>query len=57
MAGWAGEVMGAMALRLVGRVSAAGKRMGETKGGQRWREISARLSTISKVPGQGRCAG
>lgn len=51
MAGWAGEVIGEMDVNRFGSVSALGKRMGDTKGGQRCREISARLSTMSKVPG------
>jgi hypothetical protein len=51
MAGCAGEVMGEMDDRRFGSVSALGKRMGDTKAGQRCREMSARLSTISNVPG------
>ena len=53
MAGCAEEVMGEMEPRRLGRVSVSGKRMGEMKGGHLWREISARLSTMSKVPGHG----
>lgn len=57
MAGWAGDVMGEMEQRLLGRVSVSGNRMGETKGGHRAREICARLLTISKGPGHERPLG
>lgn len=50
--------MGAMADRLDGSVfEARGNRMGETKGGQLSRDISARLSTMVFVLGQGRDGG
>lgn len=47
MAGCAGEVMGDMAARLLESVSWFGKRMGDTKGGQRCLEIPASPSTMS----------
>lgn len=51
--GCAGDVIGAMAERLCGSVfEARGKRIGETKGGQLSRDISARLSAIVFVLGQ-----
>jgi len=47
-----------MADRLAGSVfEARGKRIGEMKGGQLSRDISARLSTIVLVLGQGRDGG
>ncbi len=56
--GWAGEVTGEISLRVGGRVfSRLGKRMGEVKGGQLRRDISARQSTMVFVVGHGRLAG
>lgn len=56
--GWAAEVIGEIWLRVGGRVfSRLGKRMGEIKGGQLRRDISARESTMVFVVGHGRLAG
>lgn len=57
MAGWAGEVIGEIAVRLLGRVSWEGKRMGDVKAGHFNLEIWAKLSAMSKVPGHGRSLG
>lgn len=58
MAGCAGAVMGDRCEIEAGRCClAAGKRMGETKDGQRSREMSARPSTMSNVAGQDLSAG
>ena len=51
MAGWAGSVIGAKLRTEDGRVLELGNKMGETKGGQRIREMSARLSTMSYALG------
>jgi len=56
--GWAGDVMGESAVRDAGSVVwASGKRIGEMKGGQLRRDISARLSTIVLVLGHAREGG
>lgn len=47
MAGCAGEVMGEMEQRLLGKVCVSGNMIGEVNGGQRVLEIWARLSTMS----------
>jgi hypothetical protein len=53
MAGCAGDVIGDMEASRFGSVSAIlGNRIGETKGGQRWHEISAKLSTKLSLSGQ-----
>lgn len=49
--------MEAMAVTLLGRVSELGNIMGEVKDGHFSFEISARLSTMSKVEGHLRCLG
>jgi hypothetical protein len=57
MAGCAGDVIGDIEAKRFGKVSAIlGNRMGETKGGQRCREISAKLSMMLSLSGQ-RAAG
>lgn len=57
ISGCAGEVMGEIFWRVGGRVVLLGKRMGETNFGYFRRAISARASTCSYAPGQGRVAG
>jgi hypothetical protein len=52
MAGCAGDVIGDIEASRVGNVWAVGMWLGEMKGGQRWREISAKLSTMLSLFGQ-----
>jgi hypothetical protein len=49
--------MGDIAARLLGRVSELGNIIGDVNSGHFALDIRARLSTISKVPGQGRLSG
>jgi len=57
MRGWAWDVRGAIGARVAGRVEVVGKRVGDMKGGQFRRAISAKESTTWVVVGQGRERG
>lgn len=57
MAGWAGDVIGAIAARPFGSVLELGNRIGDVNEGHFSLDICARLSTISKVLGHLRCLG
>ena len=57
IAGCAGEVIGEMEDRALGRVSKSGKRIGDVKAGHFAFEMRAKLSAMETVEGQGRWRG